>query len=125
MSNIPSNVYIQYTPTSSANGEKSYYKLENIPFQHNATTINLNQPISLINQPCLINQNNGGSFQTAVINNQCAPTNYVSLAAGNWNHGMQQVIIILKSDHKVGYRLLDILLPLVHLGSLRSHIWVS
>lgn len=93
ISNMSPNVFIQYTPNTASNGEKSYYKLENIPFQTNtATAINLNQPISLINQGCLINQNNGGaSFQTAVINNQLPTANYVSLAAGNWNHGMQQV----------------------------------
>lgn len=88
ITNIPQNVFIQYTNPQS-NGDKNYYKLENIPFQHNTVnTINLNQPISLINQPCVINQNN------AFINNQCvsnAPTNYVSLSTGNWNTNMQQV----------------------------------
>lgn len=87
--NLPPNVYIQYTNPQN-NGDKNYYKIENIPFQPNTVNINLNQPISIINQPCVINQNS-----TSFINNQCvttcAPANYVSLSTTNWNHGMQQV----------------------------------
>mgnify|MGYP006952276957 CR=1 FL=1 len=86
--NLPPNVFIQYT-TPQNNGDKNYYKIENIPFQPNAVNINLGQPISLINQPCVLNQNN-----TSFIGNSCVTTaaaNYVSLSTGNWNHGMQQV----------------------------------
>lgn len=87
--NLPPNVFIQYANPQS-NGDKNYYKIENIPFQPNAVNINLAQPISLINQPCVLNQSN-----TSFISNSCvttAPANYVSLSAGNWNHGMQQVL---------------------------------
>ncbi|EEB19088.1 Gastrula zinc finger protein XLCGF64.1, putative [Pediculus humanus corporis] len=87
--NLPPNVFIQYT-TPQNNGDKNYYKIENIPFQPNAVNINLGQPISLINQPCVLNQNN-----TSFIGNSCVTTaaaNYVSLSTGNWNHGMQQIM---------------------------------
>ncbi|KAK6618700.1 hypothetical protein RUM43_013091 [Polyplax serrata] len=97
--NLPPNVFIQYANPQN-NGDKNYYKIENIPFQPNTVNINIGQSISLINQPCVLNQNN-----TSFISNSCVtttPANYVSLSTGNWNPGMQQV----KADDQMIYQIM-------------------